>query len=98
MAMALLRCRLANEPGGLEEVARRPRLKAPSGDVDTKAEGTGLRTTMFLLGEPRKAGPKPPTDVTTGVKGGSGKHRLSRRGRLLLCTGFGLLPVGSKQS
>lgn len=73
-------------------------MKVTSG-VDTRAEGTGPRTTAFLLGEPRKGGPNPPTDVTTGVKGGScGRQRFSRRGRLLLCAWVGLLPAESRPS
>lgn len=51
MAMALLRCRLA-EPGGLDVEHRRPRLKVASG-VGTMEEGTGPRNTAFLLGDPR---------------------------------------------
>lgn len=53
MAMALLRCRLPPEAGGLEEEGRRPRLKGPSG-MGPRPEGIGGRTiAAFLLGEPR---------------------------------------------
>lgn len=74
-------------------------MKVASG-VDTMGEGAGPRTTAFLLGEPRKGGPNPPTDVTTGVKGGiCGRQRLSRRDRLLLCCAWvGLRPVESRPS